>query len=188
MIEIPAPLADEVRRELRGERALWTGVPQRWAYARRKIAVAVFGLPFLAFSIFWTAMAYHGTQHAKAAPDAAFLFPLWGLPFVLIGLSMVLSPLFAAWKAGRVYYAVTETRALIFERVWSTRIESFDLRQLPVLERIARGNGRGDIVLARRPSSNAKKHTMIDIGFIALSDLDAADRALHTARQTLAQR
>jgi hypothetical protein len=63
---------------------------------------------------FWTYQASH--IPAKCDQGFAVFFPLWGLMFVLFGLSMLLSPLWAAWTAGSVYYVVTERRAIIFEK------------------------------------------------------------------------
>ena len=101
----PASIAEAVSRELLGERILWAASPDRWAYASRYWKTALFGIPFAAFAIFWTYQASH--IPAKVVQGLAVFFPLWGLMFVLFGLTMLLSPLWAAWTAGSVYYVVT---------------------------------------------------------------------------------
>ena len=109
----PEEIADDVRRELGGERILWAASPDRWGYSRRYWTSVLMGIPFTAFAIFWT---YQVVSIPSKAGAVAVFFPLWGLMFVGIGLFMLLSPLFAAWRAKNVYYVVTERRAVIFEK------------------------------------------------------------------------
>src|SRR2546423_1237448 len=114
MQSAPSSIADAVSRELLGERVVWAASPDRWAYAARYWKTALFGVPFAVFAIFWTYQASH--IPVRGGQAEAVMFPLWGLMFVLFGMSMLLSPLWIAWTARNVYYVVTERRAIIFEK------------------------------------------------------------------------
>lgn len=176
MPSAPASIANDVSRELSGEHVLWAASPDRWAHASRYWANALFGIPFAAFAIVWTWQA----GHIPAKHDQGFdiFFPLWGLMFVVAGLSMLLSPLWAAWAAGSAYYVVTERRAVIFERKFRLSIRSFPRSAVAGYERVSRGGRGGNIVFQRILTSSGKSSKVREIGFIGLPDFAAAERAL----------
>src|SRR2546427_298319 len=95
---LPAEAARVLEDELEpGERLVWCGQPRAWAFARSAIPIFLFGLVFLGFSIFWECMALMGTSSiskSNGGPPAVFatFFPLFGIPFIIVGLCMVLSP------------------------------------------------------------------------------------------------
>ena len=106
-------------------------------------------------------------------------FPLWGLMFAAIGLTMILSPLFAAWAAGRVYYVVTERRAIIFEKVLKLRVRSFSPASVAAYERVSSSGAGGSIIFQRITERGGKGATKVtEIGFIGLSDYASAEQAL----------
>src|SRR2546428_13712834 len=72
-----------------------------------------FGVPFSAFSIFWMTMAHSMTSHSPMPGGAFNFFPLFGTPFLLVGLGMLTSPLWAYVGAGRIQDAVTNKRPSI---------------------------------------------------------------------------
>ena len=122
MPSIPASIADGVTGELLGERILWAASPNRWAYASKYWMKALVGIPFAATAFFWT----YQVSHIPAKGDQGIAaFPLTGAMFVLLGLSMLLSPLWEVWMAGNVYYVVTEGRAIIFEKKFRLSIHSY---------------------------------------------------------------
>lgn len=133
-----------------GERVLWKGRP------RRRLDFSGFGLwlfavPWTAFSIFWTASAFMITQSSREEAGAmglvSYLFPLFGLPFILIGLAMMAGPLFALTMPGRTLHAVTDQRVLRLTAGWGS-----SLREIPALAIIdvrakPRQDGSGTLVL-----------------------------------------
>jgi hypothetical protein len=175
----PAPpaISDAVSHELAGERVLWAASPNRWAYANKYWKTALFGIPFAAFSIFWTYMATHGSKGSAAVP---LFFPLWGLMFVGIGLAMLASPLFAAFAARNVYYVVTERRAVIFEKALRLSIRSFDGSSLGGFERASGGGMAGSIIFQRIIERRGKGTRITEVGFIGLRDFAAAEQALRS--------
>lgn len=173
----PSSIADAVARELIGEQVLWADSPVRWAYAKKQWKTALLGIPFTAFSVFWT----YGASQVPSRADSLshLLFILWGLMFVGFGLSMVFRPFWAAWAAGNVYYVVTDKRAVIFEKPFSLKIQSFSSFVASGFDRVSSGGPGGDIILMRVPRTTGKGRTIIkEIGFIGLSDCASAESAI----------
>jgi hypothetical protein len=131
----------------RGERLTWADYPGPMALVRRDARMSWIGIPFTAFAIFWTWSASHDVAHAGSIIE--LLFPLWGLMFVAIGLSILLRPVWSALKARSTVYAITDQRALIISGSRSRRVESFEPDSLGNLERTERSDGSGDIILRR---------------------------------------
>ena len=126
----PLPLETEtvLRSELNtGERLLWTGQPIANRSGWGSLPLVLFGIPWTAFSVFWELMAISMTggmkSHNPSEPSFPFnlfpvLFPLFGIPFILIGLWMLSSPYWMRKKAQKIVYAVTDKRALILSPSW----------------------------------------------------------------------
>jgi hypothetical protein len=172
----PAAIAEAVSRELLDEGVLWAASPDRWAYASKYWKTALLGIPFSAFAMFWT----YGASHipAKSNQGFAVFFPLWGLMFVLFGVSMLLSPLWAAWTAGNVYYVVTERRAVIFEKKLKLTIQSFSRSSVAGFERTSSGGTGGSIIFQRIADRSGRGTRVREIGFIGLPEYAGAEQAL----------
>jgi len=63
------------------------------------------------------------------------LMGLAGLPFVVVALAMLASPLWMIWKARRTVYAVTDRRGMAITLGLTMKIDSFDGDQLAGLKR-----------------------------------------------------
>jgi hypothetical protein len=85
-----------------GERILWSAEPPNGIVLRPSDAFMIpFSLLWGGFAIFWTFMA--------ASTDAPFFFTLWGIPFVCVGLYMILGRfLVDAAKREATLYGITE--------------------------------------------------------------------------------
>ena len=99
-----------------GESLYWTGTADPARAALSVLPAAIFGIPFAGFALFWMNTAFHATNAFHKSSDNAFtksftVFPLFGLPFLLIGLGIVLAPLWAYLKGRSTVYAVTNRRA-----------------------------------------------------------------------------
>lgn len=177
---LPDDLDQTVRDELEpGERLVWLQQPSgRSRLPWAAYAPAVFGIPFTAFAVFWMSMAAWGVWGGGGAgpgagPNAGpfFLFPLFGIPFVLVGLAMLSSPFWMRRRmrrsAAQTAYAITDRRAIVFDggyqasrlsypmgtmagalgqRSGDLRIQSFWPEKLVVRERIQNRDGTGDIL------------------------------------------
>jgi hypothetical protein len=131
--------------ELRlGERLIWAERAGSLAMARRALVLAIFGIPFTAFSVFWT---YDAIKQEQAKAHNLAAVTIWGSMFVLVGLGLLLQPIIAAARARRTVYAVTDRRLVIITpSLRSARVDSYPLDSINILERTDRANGYGDIV------------------------------------------
>jgi len=133
-----------------GERVLWKGRPRR-RFDFSGFALWIFALPWTAFSLFWTFTAWRMTRIDSADGDAftvmSYLFPLFGVPFILIGLAMMAAPVLAITLPGRTLHAVTDRRVL---RLVAGRLST--LRSIPggtiaTVTAKPRPDGSGTLVL-----------------------------------------
>ena len=182
---LPRELAALVEAELRpGERIVWVGQPIPRRFAGTNLAIFLFGIPWTAFAIFWTIGAYIMTSDTSADSEGAGLvqlfrlFPLLGLPFVLVGIAMLSCPFLKRREARRTAYVITDQRALIFAAVgWrGNAMRSFEPERLKDLNRVQHSDGSGDIIFDRQwtPDSDGGKLSS-DIGFIAIADVKTVE-------------
>lgn len=155
---LPDELDARVRSELRqNEKLLWVGQPRPGRMARQAWPIVLFGIPWTAFSLFWMAMAtgflFWGNDHKQ--PDVPmgfnifrFIFPLFGLPFLLVGFGMLSTPYWLIRRARKTCYAVTSQRAIIWQAGWlgSMEVRSFAPDNLNRIRRIEYANGEGDLI------------------------------------------
>lgn len=170
---LPNDVATRVRDELQsGERVTWAGQPMPGRFARRSIGMVLFAIPWTAFAVFWVAAASRFT-----APDFSHpfdFFPLFGVPFILIGLGMLTSPFWMRLKARRTVYVITDRRAIILDGNLgrSTTVRSFEPARLGDIRRVQRPDGSGDLVFERTYSIDRRggRHTT-DHGFLAIENV-----------------
>jgi hypothetical protein len=68
----------------RGEKVIWADRPGPGARLKTRLAHGLFGLVFFSFAVFWISEA--------TGDGAPVFFSLFGIPFVLVGLGIMLSP------------------------------------------------------------------------------------------------
>ncbi|MFZ1680346.1 MAG: hypothetical protein WAT70_04945 [Rhizobiaceae bacterium] len=168
-----------------GEKLIWADRPMRMAsFARRHIAQAVFGIPFFAFAVFWTVMAFSMTSGAGGDMNwLRYVFPLFGIPFILVGAGLLLSPLHAAFAGRRIIYGLTDRR--VITREGRGKVTSFDLADLDAIERRDHRDGMGDIVyrheqIIRSRGSHTRQH-----GFYGIREAQRVEQAIRRAREEL---
>jgi hypothetical protein len=107
-----------------GETLLWSGQPEAGLKLRGSDAIVFpFSLVWAGFAMFW--------EFSVLRTNAPLFFRLWGIPFVLVGLSMVVGRFFVdAWMRARTIYGVTNQRILILSG-FSRSLTSLTLRTLP---------------------------------------------------------
>jgi hypothetical protein len=151
---LPPDVRQRVEDELDpGERVTWAEQPDPKRYARGSWAIVLFGIPWTAFAVFWMVMAsgmlWMG-GNAGDGPPAAFsvCFPLFGVPFVLIGLGMLSAPYWARRFAAGTVYAITDRRAILFATGFRSRtVKSYRPAELTRISRVERADGSGDLIL-----------------------------------------
>lgn len=184
---LPETVRGVVEAELTGgERVVWLDQPIAGRMARTGIPAVIFGIPWTAFAIFWTGAAAWGVSQAGEDPGWFRLFPLWGIPFILIGLAMLSSPFWLYRSAKRSVYVLTDRRAIVFTagHRGSHSIRSLFPASLQSIERKQHADGSGDLVLVRDVSrDNDGDRVSKPIGFLAVRDVRTVEELM---RKTLA--
>jgi hypothetical protein len=183
---IPASLRNKVEMELRsGERILWTAQPIAARLSRASWPIVIFGIFWTAFSVFWVAAAGWGTSR-NSMPGPFKLFPLFGVPFVLIGIGMLTSPIWMRKKAAKTVYMITDQRAVILSEGLrgKTHVESYAPTQLQSITRDQFADGSGDLIFETRTwrDSDGDRRTS-RVGFFAVPDVKSVEDHIRTLAQ-----
>ena len=146
-----------------GESIYWTGTadPRRAAIAA--LPAAFFGIPFAGFALFWISQAYHATSAVSKSSQNAFtkgltVFPLFGVPFLLIGLGMILAPLWAFLKGRSTVYAVTNQRVIVITGEGNRSVKSYTPADIVSVEHRERPDGSGDILIVTNAITRANNN------------------------------
>jgi hypothetical protein len=131
---------------LPGERVLWQGMPgQGFRLEASDLLTIPFSILWCGFAVFWEGLA--------VSYDAPLLFRLWGIPFVLIGLYMLVGRFFYDIRVrARTTYAVTDRRVLILKRWPFQRLTALALGGLDTINLEETGDGAGTIHFGDRVS------------------------------------
>lgn len=172
--QLPAPLRALVEAELAsGERVTWAEQPIPGRLARSALPIMLFAIPWTLFALFWIGGAWAATSRGGGADQ---LFPLFGLPFVLVGVAMLSSPYWAARSAKRTAYVLTDRRAIVMRSEWTgMTVRSFEREKLGDLRRTQDADGSGDLVFTQDVQSGRRGVTTTDVGFLAIPDVKAAE-------------
>ncbi len=128
-----------------GEHLLWAGQPQRGIRFR---AGDLFMVPFTllwgGFAIVW--------EWSVIQSRAPLLFRLWGIPFVLVGLHLIVGRFFwDAYQRRHTHYGVTNEHVLIVTTGLRSRVRSVNLRTLGELTLSGGADGRGSLAFGTTP-------------------------------------
>lgn len=138
-----------VDRELDpGERVVWYDMPIPRFFTPLTTGTFIFAIPWTAFAIFWI-MGASGFKLPDFSEGSSF-FPLFGVPFVLVGLGLLSSPIWAYRKAFRTVYVITDRRAITFIGGRTTTIRSYPPSRLQEIYRKERRDGSGDVVITHK--------------------------------------
>ncbi len=139
-----------------GESLLWSGQPKQGLRLHASDWVAIpFSLVWCGFVFVWEAMALgiglEGKAHAHGPTSpfswVALIFPLWGIPFILMGLYMLVGRFFVdAARRKRTWFGVTDRRLIIYSVLFSSNVASHDFATLTNLQLVERKDNSGDIL------------------------------------------
>lgn len=161
-----------------GERLLWSGRPQK-LHAPGGMG-RIFAVFFLGFACFWELMALQTLS--LGAGLIGIIFPLFGIPFILVGLKMLFPNLLGGRRIQNTVYAITDQRALI---VTNGRVNAWELDSVQGVEKRYYKDGTGDLVLSNGRVEtyyhNGHTHSRnVTMEFSGLADVDAAEAALRS--------
>ena len=149
-----------------GESILWKGKPEKGnLFTSRELVMIPFSLMFCGFSVFWEYMALQTKQ----------LFPvIWGIPFVCIGLYLLIGRfLHAAFLRNKTFYVIT-TKKIIVKK--GRKISMYDGRDLPPMEVEIHKNGNGTVFFCEEVyTRRGRRHNT----YIALENLKDVAMAQH---------
>jgi hypothetical protein len=184
MQPISYELQSRLENELEpGEKIFWSQAPvPRW-FTAASIAQFLFAIPWTAFSLFWIWGAA-GFKWPDFSGPMSF-FPLFGVPFFLIGLGLLSSPYWHYRRMKNTLYAVTDRRALVLQGGWNIHIRSFQPSMIRELDRRERRDGTGDIIFssAMPVMVNRSNQTMTPNGFFSIEDPKTAEGFLRALAQ-----
>jgi len=192
MMSPPMPLEAEkmLRSELNlHEKLIWIGQPLANRAGRGSLPLVLFGIPWTAFSIFWVVMALSIGSHVSSGSSPfsflPFLFPLFGVPFVLIGVWMLSSPYWMRRKAQKIVYALTDRRALILSPTWRGGVSVLSIapEQLGARERVQNPDGSGSLIFTQLTTTRRRAGPdggtyAVTVGFENIADVRDVDTLL----------
>ncbi len=124
-----------------------------WQTASRLFSsrIDIYAIPFSlmwgGFAIFWETMVIKS--------DAPFFFILWGIPFVIVGLYLIVGRFFVdARQRSKTFYGVTNERVLIVSGLFNRKIKLLSLWTLTDVTLDEKVNGSGTITFGSVNSSS----------------------------------
>jgi len=137
--------------ELRpSEKLLWSGRPRQGVFLTQKDAGMIpFSLMWGGFSFFW---------EYKAISSGAPLFSdLWGVPFVLLGLYMIVGRFFyEAMLRSRTFYGLTNERIIIISGLSSRTVKSLQVQTLTDVTLSEEASGTGTVTFGPNMSYSGR--------------------------------
>lgn len=156
-----------LRRELMpGERLLWSGRPDP-ARLRAPFLIWFFAVPWTAFALFWEAMAFLpwlGSTHTPLGIQWSFgiIFPLFGLPFIGIGLTMLWMPFKVRRKAATTIFGLTDRRIVRVTAGRKRESASVMLDQMGPIDVSADADGYGSLRIQTGTRTDSDGDKVID--------------------------
>lgn len=173
-----------LRQELSpGERLLWhaRALPRA---KRGSLAIVLFAIPWTAFAVFWTVMAFTLPRMGGETGLMTWLFPAFGLPFIAVGLFMFAKPLLSRIAAGRTAYGVTDQRVIQLMAGKGILSESVPLAKIATLTRHEQRDGSGTLQIRldeSPPVASRPRVAGFDLGVVP--DVRRAEQALRQAME-----
>jgi hypothetical protein len=122
------------------------------------------------------------------ARDGAWrFFPLFGLPFLVVGLAIASAPLWARHVGGASVYALTDRRVILVHGRRTRMVRSVDLDRIVALHWSEREDGSGDIMFEKsgEPASASDRMAAMTgvYGIVGAKQVAASIERARVARQ-----
>jgi len=164
-LQISAVLADRVAGELSpGERVVWLGQPRVDLAIRAAYFLVPIGFLMTGFALVWMLVAIFATG-GLAAPC--------GLPFMVIGIAMLASPLRLRSMAQQTVYVLTDRRAIIWGLGWFGRVvvQSVTPAGMGQMSRVERQDGAGDLIFQIYTTGAGEDSRTVRRGFLGINEV-----------------
>ena len=131
------------------EKLLWTGQPAKGLRLRAADALLIpFSIMWGGFAIFW--------EMTVLNTNAPGFFALWGIPFVLVGLYLMIGRFFVdAAQRNNTVYAVTSERVIIASGILWPSTKSLSIDTLSDVSLNEHWDGKGTITFGPVPMWNS---------------------------------
>ncbi len=185
-LQIPDKLRKKIDRELEPREVIkWVDQPIPRFFTAASIASFLFGIPWTAFALFWTWGATGFGSLLVMGFGPQLIFPLFGLPFVLIGFTMLLSPVWVWRAAFQTVYLITDKRAISIEGGRTTTVRSYLPEQLKDVYYQESNDGTGNVVITIRfwKDSDGDKRKE-QLGFMGIRNPKDVERMLKELADT----
>jgi len=155
-----------------GERLVWADQPVADLYAQQARGLVLFGVIWLALSIFWmfgAAISVFKPGHLGATVSLS----LFGLPFVVLGVLLIYSPEWMRRVARRSVYIITDQRAIVLlgRAFGRTEVQTFPPDRLRKIASTEHPDGSGDLIFEHYWRVVGRRSTVVRRGFIAVRNV-----------------
>lgn len=192
-VDLPPHLAAAVQQETKGQRIIWIGQSNASRAFAMGLAIWLFAIPWTVFAVGWETAAlymFFGAPAQAAQSEGKFLmgifsivFPIFGLPFVLIGLGMLSTPFWSWHTARNTASVLTETNLISVSayRRGTRTVASNAVSQFVSVTRTERADGSGDLSIMAGQERDSdgdlrdKTHTLV--GIVNVRDVEQRLRA-----------
>ena len=169
-----------------GERLLWSGTPKPSGIALSALPLTFMGILFSGFAAFWIASAASATSGASGDGFPGAIFPLFGVPFLLIGLGMLLAPVWAYRSARSTVYAVTDRRVMVITAAKTVGVRSFTPDDIGDLVRVEGPDGYGTLKFGATPNLEVRDGMRLSLGvFVGIPEVRRVEQLI---RENLLQK
>ena len=179
-LQIPADLREKIDRELGlGEVIHWIDQPIARFFAPGTIGIFLFGIIFTTFSLFWTWGASGFGSLFINGFTPTMLLSLFGVPFILIGFSILSIPFTTKKEAKKTVYIITDQRAISFEGDSPMTIRSYLPNQLQNVHFQENKDGSGNVMIGIHYAKDSEAGEIVEYtGFRDIRDPKGAERFL----------
>lgn len=159
---LPPALKAFAEREFLGERLIWAERPDKKIAALMSFGIWLFAIPWTAFALFWESMVAgplilellgYDVGGMKPAGNVGgmmmWVMALFGLPFILIGFGMLLSPFYALRTGSQTLYVLTNKRLAVLEGRKTIKVTSISPSEITGFSRKEGPDGRGTLILSQ---------------------------------------
>jgi hypothetical protein len=142
---------DAVRTHLEpGEKLLWSGMPAGGIRPGPQDAMLIpFSIAWTSFSVFWEIMVCRGLfggHNAEAAGWFSWIFPLWGIPFILVGLYLMFGRYWVdAKRRENTFYGITNKGVIIISGMTNRNVKSMHFASISDISMTQKPDGSGTI-------------------------------------------
>ncbi len=152
----------------RGERLVWADRAVRRRPGLGSWRVIIVGLAFAGFGLLWILMAWAATA---AADDLWRFFPLFGVPFVMIGVAIATAPFWLGSIGSSTVYGLTDQRVFMMYGKRMRIVRSTELGKMGDLLMNEQLSGVGDITFADVLQSTSGERGYRVLGLFGIPDV-----------------